>query len=96
MVIDGSKNERFYAVPIGVSGLNRRQMVVGSYVDIANPTVERQASDIVTGQFNGDSQWDVALVDEISGKLIIIRQQPPPCATYIAAAAHGMITNNVA
>ena len=94
VVTDNSKNERIYAVPLSLTaGWNRTNMFVGSYLGAS--TAERNAADLVTGNFNDDNLWDIGLIDSVSRNLIVLRQQPPPCATFISSASHGLISDGV-
>jgi hypothetical protein len=42
-------------------------------------------------ELNDDGLLDLAVLDHESGNVIILRQQPAPCATYITSASHGLM-----
>lgn len=61
---------------------------------------DTKVTDIAVSRFNSDSLPDVVLLDANSNNLILIRQQPRPCVTYITSIANGhqgweSITGNV-
>ncbi len=45
--------------------------------------------DLEIARFNSDDLPDVALLDQASNGLIVLRQQPQPCITFITAITHG-------
>jgi hypothetical protein len=45
--------------------------------------------DIEVGHFNGDDLPDLVLLDSANDALILLRQQPRPCVTFITAITHG-------
>ena len=46
-------------------------------------------TDLETGLFNADSLPDVALLDRANNAVIVLRQQPRPCVTFITPITHG-------
>lgn len=45
--------------------------------------------DLTVGKFNDDALPDIALLDRASEGLIVLRQQPKPCITFITPITHG-------
>jgi hypothetical protein len=52
---------------------------------------DRHASGLVLGQFNDDALLDIGVLDGDSGNVVILRQTPAPCATFITSASHGLV-----
>jgi hypothetical protein len=59
--------------------------------DIPNGTLVGPSAiaDFDIGRFNDDALPDVALLDSGNNALILMRQQPAPCVTFITAITHG-------
>ncbi|MDH3695484.1 MAG: hypothetical protein OER96_13040, partial [Gammaproteobacteria bacterium] len=60
-------------------------------IETANDTLADQPRvvDLEIGRFNSDDLPDVALLDQASNGLIVLRQQPQPCITFITTITHG-------
>lgn len=90
VVVEG-KGVVVYVVPF-----SRTQSQTWSRRDVepnvfdTEPQSERRAADLVVGQFNSDPRLDVAVLDGVTGDVMVLRQQPAPCATFITAATHGL------
>jgi len=50
---------------------------------------EPMVVDLEVARMNGDDLLDIALLDRSNGSVIVLRQQPQPCVTFITAITHG-------
>ncbi len=90
IVFSDAKTETVSVVPFTLTGGWRpRNLVVASY-DVA-PLTEQHAVDLAVGNFNDDDLLDVAVLDAKTGNVIIVRQQPAPCMSFITSPSQGMI-----
>jgi hypothetical protein len=91
VVTTEEKTENFRVLPYSATtGWRRTAMVRGTF-DSDNIVDNQQPADVVVGQFNDDSLLDIAVLDRTTGNLIIVRQQPPPCISFITSASHGLL-----
>ncbi len=89
LVFSDEKSEFITVVPFTVNGGWRRNKIVTASYDTDEDV--QTSADLAVGQFNDDDLLDVAVLDAGTGNVIIVRQQPPPCMTFITAPVHGML-----
>lgn len=77
-------------IPTGTA-LTLSDMATVRVWSLPNGTFDRMPDiiDLAIVQANSDELPDVALVDRPNDALILLRQQPPPCVTFITAITHG-------
>lgn len=90
VVVTETKTEQLYVLPFSTtSGWKRGSMARTTFNTADNR--EDRADDVAVGQFNDDGLLDIAVLDQATGNIIIVRQQPAPCLAFIAAESHGWI-----
>ena len=55
----------------------------------AQPVLGRPPRALVAANVNSDPEVDLLVADPGRGALIVLRKQPPPCATYLTMPIHG-------